>query len=127
MIKIGTSLKSTPFNLEFDGVEHELTFNQFTIADSIRMAELNKTLLQTELKDSERGLLYMFIRVMCSVRDSDGEYFWPDGTDPSVAKSLPEDCVVELLKHVNEINPVALPKIDDGDDTTSQLDKKKQS
>lgn len=100
--------KSQPvdFNWLENGKTKKLQVTQMTVADRLKMSDLHGKIIENKkLSEDEQGSLFLTSRVMCSIKDSKGKYFF----NKSVQEThdlLTGDVLFQLSAEVAKLNPV---------------------
>jgi hypothetical protein len=106
-------LQPIPFNWVENGVTTPLRITQMTVADRIKMSELHGKIIKNKaLTDDQRGSLFLTSRVMCSIKDEEGNYFFTKDTQET-HDLLSGEVLFQLSAEVSSINPIQTDTIAD--------------
>lgn len=124
-MKLSLKSRSVPLTLETDDGEFELQITKFSVADAQRREDLMKPFFDDDSLDAYKKLnAFNVARIMCSVKQEDGCYFFPNTIEETLA-TMDIETANELAKQVDNLNP--LPQLDDSKKETKLDAKKKKS
>ena len=108
MLELSGLVKRTPFLFtDLDSKVHKLELTEFTIADTKKLVELQKPIIENkDMNVIDQSDLIVASRIICSVKVQEtGEYFWPN-VDDLTGKQYPNELGGALYNEVNKLNPV---------------------
>lgn len=120
MLELSGLIKREPFLFtDLDGSVHNLEITEFTIADTKKLVDLQKPIIENkDMNVIDQSELIVASRIVCSIkRQGTDDYFWQSIEDLT-SKAYPNELGVALYEHVNVLNPI---------DTDSQDEKKSGS
>ena len=98
-------VKPVEFNWVEDGKTKKLQITQMTVADRLKMSAMHGKILENKkLKEDEQGSLFLTSRVMCSIKDAKGNYFFTKSVQET-HDLLSGDVLFQLSAEVAAINP----------------------
>jgi hypothetical protein len=115
MLELSGLVKRTPFLFtDLDGTVHELEISEFTIADTKKLVQLQKPILENKDMDVlDQSELIISSRIVCAVKvRGTNEYFWNSITDLT-GKAYPNELGSALYTEVNKLNPVDVESHDE--------------
>lgn len=125
-MKLSLVPKSTPLTLETSEGDVELFITKFTVADAEFREELmSSTWKDDSIPDYSKLNRFNIARMMCAVKDKDGNYFFTGSID-DVRKSIAKEIIEEICKEVDVVNPIAIPTVDDSGKPETALNTKKK-
>lgn len=115
MLELSGLVKRTPFLFtDLDGTVHELEITEFTIADTKKLVQLQKPIIENKDMDVlDQSELIVSSRIVCAVKvQGANEYFWPTVNDLT-GKAYPNELGTALYEQVNKLNPVDVESHDE--------------
>lgn len=115
MLEFSGLVKKTPFLFtEIDGSVHELELTEFTIADTKKLVELQKPIIENkDMNVIDQSDLIVQSRIICAVKvQSTGEHYW-NSIEDLAGKAYPNELGSTLYEQVNKLNPVDTGTIDE--------------
>ena len=115
MLKFSGLIKRTPFIFtELDGVEHELEITEFTIADTKKLVELQKPIIENkDMPMMDQSDLLIASRIICAVKvRATGEYYW-NSIEDLTGQPYPNELGNELYTEIDKLNPVSVGTLDE--------------
>lgn len=89
-----------------------LQITQMTVGDRIKLNEIHAKLLDGKLKDNELNERYAAARLICSIKNEAGEYFFEDSPE-KVLQKVSGDVLFTLLHQLSLLNPVQTGTLED--------------
>lgn len=115
-IQLAPQKKSIPFTLQVIDdkgaeIDVELFVTRFSIADATKRDEMLMPYYEDKSLTPLQMVAYIATaRVICSVKDSDGNYYFEYENLAEALKSLDDEFVGQLINFVNELNPIGTKK-----------------
>ena len=109
-IKMNNNITKIPFKMEFDEETVELEFTQYTVADAIRMNDIQVKFFgdeESDLTEAQKDECISLARIVTCVKNPDGSYYW----DNDVTKLLGffgGELFYAMLGKCSEVNPSLL-------------------
>ncbi|QZI87811.1 hypothetical protein SIPHO054v2_p0010 [Vibrio phage 103E44.1] len=126
MLELSALVKSVPFKLtESDDTVVELKATEYTVGDTLEMSKVLQTFGELDPEDPDITIKLTqvgFVRVMFSVKTTDGKYYWNDIDD---WKRYPDGLIRQIVGVVNTLNP--MQELDPESDETALTQKKSNS
>ncbi|CAH9014978.1 hypothetical protein VP142E351_P0009 [Vibrio phage 142E35-1] len=126
MLELSALVKSVPFKLtESDDTVVELKATEYTVGDTLEMSKVLQTFGELDPEDPDITIKLTqvgFVRVMFSVKTTDGKYYWNDVDD---WKRYPDGLIRQIVGVVNTLNP--MQELDPESDETALTQKKSNS
>lgn len=126
MLELSALVKSVPFKLtESDDTVVELKATEYTVGDTLEMSKVLQTFGELDPEDPDIAIKLTqvgFVRVMFSVKTTDGKYYWNDVDD---WKRYPDGLIRQIVGVVNTLNP--MQELDPESDETALTQKKSNS
>ena len=126
MLELSALVKSVPFKLtESDDTVVELKATEYTVGDTLEMSKVLQTFGELDPEDPDITIKLTqvgFVRVMFSVKTTDGKYYWNDIDD---WKQYPDGLIRQIVGVVNTLNP--MQELDPESDETALTQKKSNS
>lgn len=126
MLELSALVKSVPFKLtESDDTVVELKATEYTVGDTLEMSKVLQTFGELDPEDPDITIKLTqvgFVRVMFSVKTTDGKYYWNDVDD---WKRYPDGLIRQIAGVVNTLNP--MQELDPESDETALTQKKSKS
>ena len=126
MLELSALVKSVPFKLtESDDTVVELKATEYTVGDTLEMSKVLQKFGELDPEDPDIAIKLTqvgFVRVMFSVKTTDGKYYWNDVDD---WKRYPDGLIRQIVGVVNTLNP--MQELDPESDETALTQKKSNS
>lgn len=108
MLELSSKVKETPFKLD----DIELFVCEFTIGDTHRLVELQKAVSESNNSGIELWNELTMTRIMCAVKDGNGDYFWKGTLDQFKSNNYPKNMITTLAEEVDKLNPIKMDTLD---------------